>query len=120
MSQQETTTHPAELFEALYARYCSRTDPDHLSAIFAINDGEDEHGKPMKDFARAAVQNEKRLIETGNKYFEQGYRLHSTDRQIIGIGGFTIPDRAADWKVLPAGHIATTEAERLWYVTAED
>lgn len=66
---------------------------------------------------RQAVAEEKERFRKGQEYFDQGYRLHSNPRQIRGLV-HTYPADAVEWGVLPSGYIATTEATRLWYVTA--
>lgn len=56
------------------------------------------------------------LLSAGDDLHSQGYRLHQTPRQIRGLG-FTIPDDAVEWDTWPAGYLATSECERLFWVT---
>lgn len=65
--------------------------------------------------AKAAVQKERELLAEGNRYFEMGYRLRRTYRQMNGIS-IDVPDEAIAWVNVSAGHIATAEAHRIEYL----
>lgn len=56
------------------------------------------------------------LYAKGEEYFKQGYRYNEGDRQMFGIS-HDVPDVAIAWELWPAGHIATSEAYRLCYIT---
>lgn len=64
---------------------------------------------------QAAVANEKRLLALGNQYFEQGYRLKKSPRQVRGTV-YRVPSEAIVHDLQGAGHIAMAEAFRVVYV----
>lgn len=55
------------------------------------------------------------LMEAAYRYFAEGYRLQEGPRRVFGLT-HEVPDEALAWRLVPAGHIATSEAWRLQYV----
>lgn len=68
---------------------------------------------------KEAAEAMKGYVMRGHELFEQGYRLHESHRKVRGLG-FDVPDDAIAWAVVSAGYIATTEAQRLQWVTKND
>lgn len=122
------TTHdaPADLIDALKARemglaniYSTADEAwnDHLGMLFeACVDYEQPGNIRNTDNAKKMIAREKELRAKGIEYHNQGYRLHRSSRQIRGLS-FGVPENAIDWRIESAGHIATTEASRLIFVT---
>jgi len=111
-------SYPDDLIEALETREAGLAGP-----LMTANQAWDQHLDQEVEAATSlghvpgtVIARENRLRAAGNIYFEQGYRLHRTARQVRGLG-FTIPDDAIEYRLESAGHIATTEAVRLVYVT---
>lgn len=106
---------PTDLFDALYTLSILGEDESRdyvLSMTYSgvLDRGEDELA------AEAAVEAKLELKRLGEVYYAEGYRLHKTKRQIVGLG-FTIPDTAIEWRILSAGYTAGIAMERLFYIT---
>ena len=68
------------------------------------------------DDINKAIEEERHLLELGNQYFAQGYRLHQSSRHIYGTS-YTVPPNAICYDIYDAGYIAMSPAFRVYYVT---
>lgn len=108
---------PADIIEALHARALCQGGA-YMTAQEAMQQHLDmlADGYYTKAERQAAIAAEKKLIERGSEYFEQGYRLEVTDRAPFGVP-ITIPTEALAWRLVSAGYVGTGEMRRIQYVT---
>ncbi len=81
----------------------------------AITFSDEDAYEPDYSGCDAAVAEVRVLITEGDRLFGEGYRLRSTSRSTMP-GNLDVPENAIEWLLHPAGHIATSEAYRIWYV----
>lgn len=112
----EDKTLPENIIEALWTRELCKANSEmtdsqvtaqHIDMLVSFIDDTAER--------RKAINAERALLKAGNEYFAQGYRLKESDRQMRGLS-FEVPAEALAWRLVSAGYIATSEAERLQYI----
>lgn len=65
---------------------------------------------------RETVAQEQVLLESGNRFYADGYRLRKTGRKIVG-STHTVPKKAIAWVLVSAGFLAGVECDRIEYIT---
>lgn len=100
---------PTDIIEALQTRKLCRGGEymtakqalaQHMNNIAGLYDN-------LKE-SESAVAKEFDLLRKGQAYFEQGYRLRATGRQMRGLP-FEVPEQALAWRLTTAGWVAMSE-----------
>lgn len=114
-----------EILRALAVRHSCLGNPgsprdvateEHLGLVYNSTLIYDVEGDEDVALAQVAVDAEKALLNAGNAYFKEGYRFRQTRRSMDGIS-IDVPEDAIAWVAVSAGHIATSSAFRIEYLT---